>query len=178
MKNIKKFIISISIFTIVYLIPNFTSAQFSLSQPFPYSWIDITPGALETDFPEILDPHNEGWSNWFQQLLSIFMPNSAMYDSGDWPSFIFYLKTVVNLLLWFVTFIALILIIYAFYMIFFKKDEAGITTAKQVIKWVIIALLIIWFSWIIVSFLYRFEDENTQNIWYNNNSTEITTSLT
>ena len=177
MKNIKKIITSI-LLTVIYLVPNFTSAQFSLSQPFPYSWVDITPGAVETDFPGILNPNNEEWSNWFQQLLSIFMPNDTMYNNGEGPSFIFYLKAIVNLLLWFVTFVALILIIYAFYMIFFKNDEAGITTAKQIIKWVVIAILIIGFSWIIVSFLYRFEDENTQNLWYNNNSTEITTNLT
>ena len=178
MKNIKKLIISIFILATIYLVPNFVSAQLSISQPFPYTGIDIVEWALETDYPGILNPNNEEANNWLSQLLSIFMPNSTMYDSGNWPSFIFYLKTVVNLLLWFVTFIALILIIYAFYMIFFKKDEAGITTAKQIIKWVIIAILIIGFSWIIVSFLYRFEDENTQNLWYNNNNTEITTSLT
>jgi hypothetical protein len=62
------------------------------------------------------------------------MPNDAMYGSVDSPSFLFYLKTVVNLLLSFVSLIALIFLIYAFYMIFFKKDDAGINTAKQMIK--------------------------------------------
>ena len=57
-------------------------------------------------------------------------------------------------------------------MIFFKKDEAGITTAKQIIKGVVIALFVIWLSRIVVSFLFRFEKENTQNVWYNDTQIE------
>jgi Flp pilus assembly pilin Flp len=41
---------------------------------------------------------------------------------------------IVNLLLSFVGFVALVMVIYAFYMIFFLKDETGITKAKQILK--------------------------------------------
>jgi NADH:ubiquinone oxidoreductase subunit 6 (subunit J) len=46
------------------------------------------------------------------------------------------------------------MVIYAFYMIFFLKDEAGITKAKQVLKWVAIAIIIMWLSRFIVSMIF------------------------
>lgn len=131
---------------------------------------DNTP--VDIDFSTMIKENiqdEDDNKNWLNRLLNLFMPNRAMYDEGNWPSVLFYLKTIINYLLWFVSLIALILMIYAFYMIFFKKDEAGVTSAKQIIKWVVIALLIIWLSRVIVSFLFRFEKENTQDIWYNDN---------
>lgn len=146
---------------------------------FRYSWttlpIWLTP--VDVDVPNIITGYIDDNNNGLNRLLTVFMPNTAMIDEWNWPSLLFYLKGIVNLLLTFVSLIALILLIYAFYMIFFKKDEAGITSAKQIIKWVIIALFVIWLSRIVVSFLFRFENTNTENVWYNNN-TEITNSLT
>lgn len=183
MKIIKRIIICLSS-TILLLwawlcqwFPNSTSSYFpysgSTNVPWDDSWIDLDITNIMTWY--YMANNN---NNWLSRLLSIFMPNSTMYDDGSWPSILFYLKTVVNLLLSFVSLIALILIIYAFYMIFFKKDEAGVTTAKQIIKWVIIALFVIGLSRIVVSFLFRFQSENTANLWYKNNNTEITNNLT
>lgn len=98
---------------------------------------------------------------WLQSILALFMPKTELYLENGNPSVLFYIKTIVNTLLWFVSLIAMILMIYAFYMIFFKKDDAGVKTAIQMIKWIVIALAIIWFSRIIVSFLYRFEAQST-----------------
>lgn len=181
MNKLTKLVTLIWILCSIYLLPQYTQAQFSFSDDFPYTWIDVNPWTMDTDFSNIIKNWiNEDNNNWFYRLLRAFMPKTDMYmqDGDNEPSFIFYLKTIVNLLLSFVSFIALIFVIYAFYMIFFKKDEAGITTAKQIIKWVIIALFVIWLSRIVVSFLYRFEKENTQNLWYEQNSHEISTSLT
>ena len=146
------------------------------TEPFPYSWITILSGQ-NTDFAT--DLKTEIWesNNGLHNLLMLFMPNDAMYGSVDSPSFLFYLKTVVNLLLSFVSLIALIFLIYAFYMIFFKKDDAGINTAKQMIKWIAVALVVIWLSRIVVIFLFRFENKNTENLWYHNNP-GIVNSLT
>ena len=170
MKNLIKVII----LTIIWWIIS-TWKSFAI-ETFPYSWIDIWVNQ-NTDFASDLKEDIADSSNWFNKLFHLFMPNSDMYWSDTSPSFLFYLKTIVNLLLSFVSLIALILMIYAFYMIFFKKDEAGTTTARQMIKWIVIALVVIWLSWIVVSFLFRFEKENTQDIWYNNN-TEVVSSLT
>lgn len=179
MKHFKKFIIWSILLSITCILNSFCFADDGLSlwTDFPYEIWDDVGWEVNIDISDMLKTEINKDENWLKRLLILFMPNDSMYGSSTSPSFLFYLKTVVNLLLSFVSLIALILTIYAFYMMFFKKDEAGRTTAKQMMKWIVIALAVIWFSWIIVSFLYRLEEENTQNLWYNNN-TEITTSLT
>ena len=170
MKNIKKILIATLISATTIIGINFAI------EPFPYTWFDISSNQ-NTDFSEELKSNISDENNGFYRLFHLFMPNDSMYWSSNNPSFLFYLKTIVNLLLSFVSLIALILMIYAFYMIFFKKDEAGFTTAKQMIKWIVIALVVIGLSRIVVSFLFRFENKNTENLWYHHN-TEIVTSLT
>lgn len=178
MKKLKRLFICIWILTIIYILPHSRINVFAVSEEFRYNWGNTNDWQVNTDFNGIIKEWMNDSENWLKRLLRLFMPNSDMYNWEDNPSFIFYLKTIVNLLLSFVSFIALILVIYAFYMIFFKKDEAGFTLARQIIKWVVIALFVIWLSRIVVSFLYRFENENTQNLWYKSNNTEIVTSLT
>ena len=170
MKNIKKILIATFIWATTIIGINFAI------EPFPYTWFDISSDQ-NTDFSDELKSNISDENNGFYRLFHLFMPNDSMYWWSNSPSFLFYLKTIVNLLLSFVSLIALILMIYAFYMIFFKKDEAGFTTAKQMIKWIAIALVVIGLSRIVVSFLFRFENKNTENIWYHDN-TEIVTSLT
>lgn len=167
-------IITITTFICAWFCSEFTTSTTSITY-FPFSGTDVPGGltGIDVDFtPMITDSMQEDTDGIVRKLLNLFMPNSTIYGSEDSPSFLFYLKTIVNLLLSFVSLIALILILYAFYMIFFKKDEAGITTAKQIIKGVVIALFVIWLSRIIVSFLFRFEKENTQNVWYNDTQIE------
>lgn len=170
MKTIKKLIFSLvtlaSFMWIWLTAPSFPYTEITVP------WIDAP---VDIDIPTIIkdeiindDLNTPDSKNGLSRILKIFMPNTAMYMWTDWPSILFYLKTIVNLLLSFISLIALILLIFAFYMIFFKKDEAGFTTAKQIIKWVVIALVVIWLSRLVVSFLFRFEKENTQDIWYNN----------
>jgi len=170
MKTIKK--LTFSLVTLGSFIWMWFSAQ-----NFPYTEITVpwenTP--VDIDISTIIkeeiindDLNTPDSKNWLNRILKIFMPNTAMYMWSEWPSILFYLKTIVNLLLSFISLISLILLIFAFYMIFFKKDEAGITTATQIIKWVVIALVVIWLSRIVVSFLFRFENENTQDLWYHN----------
>ncbi len=155
MKLTKK-ILSIIVIWIIWI-------WFSLAIDFPYSGINSSTNDIDTDFSNILkESIDNNNTNWIPRLLNMFMPNTTIYMWENWPSVLFYLKTIVNLLLSFVSLIALILTIYAFYMIFFKKDDAGISMAKQMLKWIAIALVVIALSRIIVSFLYRFENQNTQ----------------
>ena len=163
MKTIKKLILIIPII-ITYIGVGFWWVAF------PYSGTETPIGIspINIDIPSIITGNLEDNENVLNKLLWLFMPDNSIYDEGNWPSVLFYLKTIVNLLLWLVSLVAFIITIYAFYMMFFKKDEAGWTNAKQIIKWVFIALLIIWLSWIAVSFLFRFEKENTQNLSYDN----------
>lgn len=67
-----------------------------------------------------------------------------------------YIQMLINMALGLVSFISLILIIFAFYLILFDKGEDGVKKAKAVIKWVAIAIVLMWLSWLIVSFLFWF----------------------
>lgn len=164
MKNIIKYIFA----TIALIIPLQALWQFSfIDWDFYYSWGWGNSNTVNLDYwPTLKDSIEYNRQGGLQTILGLFMPKTELYlDDGN-PSVLFYLKTIVNTLLSFVSLVALILMIAAFYMIFFRKDDAGITTAKQMIKWIVIALAIIWLSRIIVSFLYRFETQSTDLSFY------------
>lgn len=164
MKNIKRIIFSLIAFTI-------SIAWICTSEDinFPYNgwiwnwwnWSSIDLNFWPTLKNSISYTANGEQTNWLSKILEIFMPRNILYLEWWNPSILFYLKTIVNMLLSFVSLIALILMIYAFYMIFFKKDDAGISTARQMIKWIVIWLAVIGFSRIVVSFLFRFEWTST-----------------
>lgn len=67
-----------------------------------------------------------------------------------------YIKMLVNMALGFVSFISLILVIVAFYLIFFGKWEDAVKKAKTILKGVAIAMWLIAISWIIVNSLFLF----------------------
>jgi hypothetical protein len=80
----------------------------------------------------------------------------------QWPTYMqwdkkaeYYIKMVLNMALGLVSFISLVLIIYSFYLIFFVKEEEWIWKAKKMLTWVFIALAVMWFSWLIVSFIFN-----------------------
>ena len=88
------------------------------------------------------------------KLMDLFhLSQQDWYDSGTSKA-IYYIKMIVNMLLSFVSLIALVMLIYAFYMMFFSKHESGMTKAKQMLKGIAIALAIMWLSWFIVSFIF------------------------
>lgn len=65
-----------------------------------------------------------------------------------------YLRTIINIALWLIWFIALIMMIYGFFMIFFSDEEAGIKNARAVVRWSVIAIILIGLSWTIVSLMF------------------------
>ena len=87
------------------------------------------------------------------RLLNVFGLNS---DTFSWDhKFINYAKAILNIALWLLSFIALIMTIYTFYMMFFTENEAWAKKAKWNLIGIFIALAIIWLSWLIVSFIFR-----------------------
>ena len=81
-------------------------------------------------------------------------------DRGREHKFLDYAKAIINLALWLISFIALIMTIFTFYMIFFSDNEAWIKKAKWNLVGIFIALGIIWLAWIIVSFIFRWYETN------------------
>lgn len=96
-------------------------------------------------------------NNVLNKLLKVFwLSTQDRYDS--WTSkAVYYTKMIVNLVLWFASFIALIMLIYWFYMMFFSREDSGLTRAKQILKWTLIAILLIWLSRFIISMIYRIQ---------------------
>jgi len=65
-----------------------------------------------------------------------------------------YITYIINIALGLWAFIALAVIIYGFYLMFFSDQEEWFAKAKEILKWASIALFIIGLSWFIISFLF------------------------
>jgi flagellar basal body-associated protein FliL len=63
------------------------------------------------------------------------------YDDAETPA-TNYVKWLLNILLGLVSFLALVMVIYAFYLIFFSKGEEAVTKARKILVGVAIALAI------------------------------------
>lgn len=141
--------------------------SFWFAQDFYYDYdTDSTDVWNETEIWNIIQTdvinNNESALN---QLLDLFqLSNKSRYQNGWGTSkAIYYAKMIVNLLLSFVSLIALVMLIFAFYLMFFSTQESGMTKAKQMLKWIALAISIMWLSWFIVSFIFWIQKESGQN---------------
>jgi len=127
------------------------------AQNFYYNYDEASSVWNETDIWKIIktDTVNQNDSA-LNKLLKLFKLSEADRYWTTWENSkaIYYAKMIINLLLSLVSIIALIMLIYAFYLMFFSKQESGMTKAKQILKWVAIAITIMWLSWFIVSFIF------------------------
>lgn len=87
------------------------------------------------------------------RLLEVFGLDYSTEEERD-LKFIDYAKAVLNIALWLMSFIALIMTIYTFYMIIFSDNEAWIKKAKWRLVGFFIALGVVWLAWLIVSFIF------------------------
>jgi len=137
--------------------------SFWFSQDFYYDYDSNSTTPNNTEIWSIIqtDVINDQESS-LNKLLELFqLSNKDRYQNGWWTSkAIYYAKMIVNLLLSFVSLIALVMLIYAFYLMFFSTQESGMTKAKQMLKWIAIAITIMWLSWFIVSFIFWIQQES------------------
>lgn len=131
--------------------------QGGLMDTMPYEWVS-TPTTSTTELWEGVSI-KENDKTIIVRLLDVFWLDNSIEEWRD-LKFIDYARAIVNMALWLIAFIALIMSIYTFYMMFFTENEAGIKKAKWNLVGIFIALAIIWMAWIIVSFIFR---------WYQNN---------
>lgn len=157
MKKIKKIIYS-SIITSLLI-------GFWFAIDFPYDYNEsTTPIWSETEIWQIIqtDVINENESS-LNKLLELFnLSQQSRYWSGTSKA-IYYAKMIVNMLLSLVSLIALAMLIFAFYLMFFSRHESGMTKAKQMLKGIGIALAIMWLSWFIVSFIFWIQSWSANN---------------
>ena len=114
---------------------------------FPYTDNNYTSNPT-TNVGGVLKQTNQGWSI-IENMLDLFGINYA----GNGKA-ISYVQIIINYVLALVAFIALLLIIYSFYMIFFGKSDDWIAKARKTIIWSSIAILVIGLSAYIVNFLF------------------------
>lgn len=127
---------------------------------FPYSiqWQEYTPVTNEpTDISTDLIKTDINASNSIiRRLTDFFRLSGTSYNPGTSTSTATdYIKWLLNILLGLVSFLSLVMIIFAFYLIFFSKGEEGVAKAKKILIGVGIALLIMWLSWFIASFFFQ-----------------------
>ena len=115
-----------------------------------------------TDLWNQVDIRNNGNNlSIINRLLSVFGLDS---DTLSWDhKFLNYAKAILNIALWLLSLIALIMTIYTFYMMFFTDNETWIKKAKWNLVGIFIALAIIGLAWLIVSFIFRWYQNNWQN---------------
>lgn len=90
-----------------------------------------------------------------KRLTDFFRLSGTAYDkAGSTSKATDYVKWILNILLGLVSFLSLVMIIFAFYLIFFSKGEDGVGKAKKILIGVGIALAIMWLSWFIASFFF------------------------
>lgn len=135
-----------------------TISSFWFSIDFYYDYEDSsTPIWDETKIGTIIktDVINDNDSS-LSKLLELFHLSDKSRYNNWWgkSKAIYYAKMIINMALSLVSLIALVMLIYAFYMMFFSKHESGMTKAKQMLKWIALAIVIMWLSWFIISFIF------------------------
>lgn len=165
MKKIK-YIIIIGITTILsILLWSTCNAGFSIRTyedsgfyyDYNHNWQNIDDPNTNIDIM-IRDEAITNDNNAFQQFLEIFQLRHKDWYTQNWPDkAIYYIKWIINMLLSLTAFVSLVLVIFAFYLVFFSKEDTGLTKAKQILKWVALALAVMWLSWFIVSLFFWIE---------------------
>lgn len=146
----KTLIITLSILSLCFIV-NFTYTQ---AQNFYY---DYNPWDITQDKTDIAKMITKDAVKWQQTIIyklrEAFKLTGWIYEKSDKKA-LDYIKMIINMALWLVAFISLGLIVFAFYLMFFSEQEDGLTRAKKILKWVLIALIVMGVSYFIVSFIF------------------------
>ena len=147
------------ILSTIWLIQSFCLWQwiyYSLEDDFPYE--HETVKSIECDSTDLwncvsIKEDDRGTDKTLlRRLLWVFWLDTENHRD---LKFIDYATAIVNMALGLISFVALVMTIYTFYMIFFSDNEEWIKKAKQTLVGIFIALAIIWLVWVIVSFIFR-----------------------
>lgn len=130
-----------------------------------YEWASLND-EQKTDLAQVIknDSINTEDTTLLYKIRQYFrLTGTEVYDQ-DKPA-IAYINMIINMALGLTSFISLILILFAFYLMFFEKGEEGFAKAKKILIWVAIALTIMALSWLIVSFFFQiYTTETIKNI--------------
>ena len=130
----------------ILMLQNFLPV-YAINRDAPYQEMQ-NAWAPTTDIGQVVSQTNQQWS-LLEDLLDVFDINYA----GDGKA-LSYVQVVINYVISFAAFIALIVIIYGFYMMFFREQDKWFGTAKKTVTGAAIALFVIAISWIFVNFAF------------------------
>ena len=156
-------------FVVATLIPSISMGQFSPNETaFPYDIQGQTYNAnAETTTPDgvlttnvatdLIKTDTNAPTSILKRLTDFFRLSGTSYNpTGGTSTSIAtnYVKWILNILLGLVSFLSLVMVIFAFYLIFFSKGEEAVGKAKKILVGVGIALAIMWLSRFIASFFF------------------------
>ncbi|EKD25344.1 MAG: hypothetical protein ACD_80C00084G0030 [uncultured bacterium (gcode 4)] len=127
------------------------------SFPYDIQWQEYVPVTdATTDIAaDLIKTDVNASTSIIKRLTDFFRLSGTSYNPGTSTSTATdYVKWLLNILLGLVSFLSLVMIIFAFYLIFFSKGEDGVGKAKKILIGVGIALAIMWLSWFIASFFF------------------------
>lgn len=128
----------------------FTDAEF----PYEIQWEDFTyEEDAEANLATLIKEDTNESTSLLQRLTDFFRLSGTSYDTGTSKA-TNYVKRILNILLGLVSFLSLVMVIFAFYLIFFSKWEEAVGKAKKILIGVGIALAIMWLSRFIASFFF------------------------
>ncbi len=153
----RKLLLSCMIIFSLGIAYNFTVAQ---TEPFPYdinSTTQLTSQDEPTDISQVIKEDSlTPTTSLMTRLTSFFRVSGTSYNPDNTGSpALAYVKRILNIVLALVSFVSLILIIFAFYLIFFGKEEDAFKKAKKILTGVAIALAIMGLSRFITSFFFN-----------------------
>jgi len=111
----------------------------------PTAEVTTPDGVVTTNVAtDIIKGDTNAPTSIFKRLTDFFRLSGTSYNPGGTNTSIAtnYIKRILNILLGLVSFLSLVMIIFAFYLIFFSKGEEGVTKAKKILIGVGIALMI------------------------------------
>ncbi len=129
--------------------------------------LNIKNNVFAEDDESFLDKFNKLFYDWSSSEISVCKDNSCSLDKWisdawaqlDWvvtnKNLTEYVTWVITYILWFVTLIWVILVIWAWFQILtWAWDDKKTESAKKIIKWVIIWIIVMWLAYSIVTFVF------------------------
>ncbi|MFA7298450.1 MAG: pilin [Candidatus Absconditabacterales bacterium] len=165
-QKIAKYILTIVgvVFALGTFIPAVSLGQQFSDAEFPYDIngqeYDANTEVTTTDFATgIIRADTQNRTSILQRLTDFFRLSNTVYnptlgDPNNTSVATNYIKWILNIMLGLVSFLSLVMIIFAFYLIFFSKGEDGVAKAKKILIGVGIALAVMGLSWFIASFFF------------------------
>lgn len=120
----------------------------SISNSNPDTLIDKTTNIGDVITTNAVKPED----GLLQRIMQIFWLENTDYTGNQ--KALHYIKKLLNYALGFVSFIAFVLVLYAFYMMLVWDGEKGWAKVKSTLKGVAIAIIVMSLAWLIVSMLF------------------------